>query len=588
MNHFQEDCLGIFGWARMFKPQNNKGFLRFLQYGRTRGRQARSKPPSPGSLFFFAAILSRVFTQWIERFSPPLPNPREVTTHRVQGIVPSLFAAIFVLFSPGMSGAVPTDLTILHLNDVHGHILPFQEKTVHQPDPVSGAAALATMIERERDRNPEGTLLLSAGDMFQGATISTVFHGRPVLDIMNHLRFDAMTLGNHEFDWGRAVLAELAAWARFPFLSANLKDQEGRYLPDVKPYVLFSRKGVCIGVVGITTRELGHRTKPSNVADLTISDPAAVLPAIIEDLRDQGAQLLVVLSHCGLRADEELAAKVPGIHVIVGGDSHTVLHNPEKVGDTIIVQAGYHGIYLGVLDLQFDPATSRITRYTEKDELKLVLSTPTSPTNPRVASIIREYEARFDAKFNQPIGWTSVDLVREPYAESNLGNFVADAMRETTEAQVAFQNGGGIRTDLYQGPITLGQIYTALPFDNYLVLMDLTGEQIHEILEQNAALSSQILQVSGLKVSYDLSKPVGRRVIQAFAGSEPLDPGKVYRVVTNDFLAAGGDHFKTFKEGKNGTARESLRDVVIDYTAKKSPIGTTTENRITFQNFQEP
>jgi len=220
--------------------------------------------------------------------------------------------------------------------------------------------------------------------------------------------------------------------------------------------------------------------------------------------------------------------------------------------------------------------------------LKLVLSTSTSPTNPRVASIIREYEARFDARFNQPIGWTSVDLVREPYAESNLGNFVADAMRETTEAQIAFQNGGGIRMDLYQGPVTLGQIYTALPFDNYLVLMDLTGEQIHEILEQNAALSSQILQVSGLKVFYDLSKPVGRRVVQAFVGSEPLDPGKVYRVVTNDFLAAGGDHFKTFKEGKNDTARESLRDVVVDYTAKKSPIGTTTENRITFQNFQKP
>ncbi|HOV85531.1 MAG TPA: bifunctional UDP-sugar hydrolase/5'-nucleotidase [Syntrophobacteraceae bacterium] len=511
------------------------------------------------------------------------PGPAREKTRPVRAVGLVLFSFLLLSLFPGVCGAEPVDLTILHVNDLHGHILPFTEKSVHEQEPVSGAAALAAMIQRERERNPEGTLLLSAGDMFQGAPISTVFHGKPVLEIMNHLRFDAMTLGNHEFDWGRDVLGELTTAARFPFLSANLKDREGRYLPGVMPYALFTRKGICTGVVGVTTRELAFRTKPSNVEDLTIEDPAAVLPSVLQEMKNRGAQLLVVLSHCGLQADMDLAVEVPGIHVIVGGDSHTVLPDPMKVGEALIVQAGYYGMYLGVLDLSFDPSTSRVARYTQKGELKPVLSGPDRPADPQVASMIREYETRFDARFNQAIGQTAVDLVRQRHAESNFGDLVTDVMREATGAQIAFQNGGGIRTDVYKGPITLGQLYSALPFDNYLVLMDLTGKQVLELLEQSAALAVQILQVSGLTVVYDLSRPPGNRVVEVMVGTRPLEEQAVYRVVTNDFLAAGGDRFTAFKEGKNVTARESLRDVVIDYVAKRSPIAPVTEGRITFK-----
>jgi len=254
-----------------------------------------------------------------------------------------------------------------------------------------------------------------------------------------------------------------------------------------------------------------------------------------------------------------------------------------KVGETVIVQAGYYGMYLGVLDLSFDPSTSRVARTTEKGELKPVLSGPDRPADPQVAAMIREFETRFDAKFNQAIGQTAVDLLRQRHAESNFGDLVADAMREATGAQIAFQNGGGIRIDLYKGPVTLGQMYSALPFDNYLVLMDLTGKQILELLEQSATLAVHILQVSGLKVAYDLSRPPGNRVVEARVGTRPIEERAVYRVVTNDFLAAGGDRFTAFKEGKNVTARESLRDVVIDYVAQKSPVAPATEGRITFK-----
>ena len=526
----------------------------------------------------------------------------------------------------------PVPLTVLHINDLHGHLLPYIDKGISETTPVGAAARLARMIADERTKDPDGCLLLSAGDMFQGAPLSNVFQGQSVIEVMNYLKFDAMAIGNHEFDWGLSVLNRLVAAASFPFLSANIQDkptkrlsentfddadnhrippsrgdkggcqgsdsiqtppyppQGGNFqtaskgLPLTKPYVILTRKNLKIGIIGLTTPETVFTTNPDSVRGLTFREPGEVLPPMIREVRSKGAKLIVVLSHSGLDADRRIAEQVSGIAVIVGGHSHTAMTYPLRIKDTIIVQAGCYGAYLGVLQLKVDPTTYRIVDYTRDNELKAVFSGPDDPVDEKVVAIVERFNDQIKGEFARVVGETSVDLVRSPKAESNVGNLVSDAMRWASGADMAFQNSGGIRTDIPKGKITMEQIYTLLPFDNMLIVMDLTGKQIREILEENTHIEHGILQVSGITVQYDLTRPVGSRVIEARVGNAALEPVKTYRVATNDFLAAGGDHFALFQEGKNIVYGDSLRDAFIAYLEKHSPVHPEVEKRVVFNN----
>ncbi len=480
------------------------------------------------------------------------------------------------------SQAVP--ITILHMNDLHGHILPYLDKTIREDKKVSGAATFAAIIQQERARNPAGTLLLSAGDMFQGTPISNVFKGEPVIEVMNALQFDAMALGNHELDWGRDALQQLRTAARFPFLAANISSTGGGGLEGARPYVLVSRHGVKMAVIGLITAEAAYSTKPTHVADLSFLEPAAVLPELIKRARGEGAGLVIVLSHLGLDADEELARKVSGIDVIVGGHSHTAVTDPVRINSTIIVQAGYYGIYVGVLGLEVDPKTSKIVRYTTRDVLRPVVADEHAPADSNIAALVERYNNEIKAEFARVVGKSEVDLVRQPMAESNVGNLIADAIREAGAADIGFQNGGGIRADLPAGDVTLEELYTLLPFDNVVVTMTLKGEQVLELLEASGDQHTRILQVSGLTVVYDMSRPAGSRVVQAIVQGEKLRPEAQYRVATNDFLAAGGDRFTTFKEGSNLVCGDTLRDVVSDYLSKHSRVKPEVEDRMAFKN----
>lgn len=516
-----------------------------------------------------------------------------------------LSLSVFALSSA--HGEETLRLTILHVNDLHGHILPYMEKSVSEKSEVSGATYLSKMIEAQRAKNPDGTLLLAAGDMFQGTPISNIFHGKPVIEIMNHLKFDAMTLGNHEFDWGREALRNLISVAHFPFLSANIMDPQGSPLPGTKPYILLARNNLKIAVIGVTTPETSYTTNPNTVSDLSFPPPEEILPGVIEEARGKGASFIVVLSHLGLDADIELATRVAGIDVIVGGHSHTAVDDPVKSGETVIVQAGFYCLYLGVLDLQIDPSTHKIAGYTSNKELRIVVANSENERDAGVDEILAPYSKLIKDEFARVVGDTKVDLLTRPYEESNLGDLICDAMREASGAEIAFQNGGGIRANLNTGKITQELVYTVLPFDNQLVSMDLTGDQIVQLLEKSGSTENKILQVSGLSVAYDMRKPKGARIqsvkileenpsktsgqkappgARSAASSPssyvPIRPEKIYRVVTNDFLAAGGDQFVTFKEGKKIVYGENLRDILTAYLGNHSPVTQQVEERITF------
>jgi 2',3'-cyclic-nucleotide 2'-phosphodiesterase (5'-nucleotidase family) len=503
------------------------------------------------------------------------------TMKKVRPSALSVFVILLVFFF-GNSFASETSvisLKIIHMNDLHGHLEPAVDKTASPASMHGGAAYFGAMVLGEKSADPQGAIVLSAGDMFQGTPVSNVFRGRPVTEIMNYLGFDAMALGNHEFDWGWPELRKMESQARFPYLAANLANKDGSAVQGIKKAIYLERKSIRIAVIGIVTPDTPFSTNPRNVKDFSFQTPESVLPGMISEARNAGAKLVLVLSHCGLDRDRAIAERVPGIDIIVGGHSHTVVTPPYIAGKTIIVQAGSWGNYLGVLDLQLDPATGRVLKYS-RDNLKPVIAGPGIVPDNKINGIIRKYSDKIKKEFSRVVGRTRTDLLRSPDGESNLGDLICDAMRSEAAAEIAFYNSGGIRADIFKGKIRLEQAFETLPFDNVMVSMDLTGAQIRSILEHGAAREFGIVQVSGMKVKINPSNPRGGRVVEALISGRALEPERTYRVATNEFLASGGDRYVSFKQGKNIVYGDDVRDVFVRHLEKHSPVSPGVEGRI--------
>jgi len=412
---------------------------------------------------------------------------------------------------------------------------------------------------------------------------------------MNPLGFDAMTVGNHEFDFGQEVLQKRVSEAKFPVLGANV---EG--LDCLRPYVIREVGGVKVAIVGLVTEETPVSTHPRNVAGLKFHPPAATLARYLPELRRQ-ADVVVVLSHMGYAADRQLAEQVPGIDIIVGGHSHTRVEPPSRVGSTVIAQAWEHGKVLGVLDITVDRGT-----ITAVDGRLEDIRPDRGEPNPAVQSLVEKYQRQINAVLDGRIGESEVRLDGENVRrrETNFGDLVADIMRSASGADAALINGGGIRTSIAPGPILVKSVYTALPFDNYIVAVRLTGSQLREALEHGVARvedgAGAFPQVSGIAFVYDPSAPAGSRVREVRIGDQPLDPAREYSVATNDFLAAGGDGYTAFGDAIRASsdftaicgllqgeklvysdAGRWLRDVVVDHLKEQTRIAPAVEGRIT-------
>jgi len=434
--------------------------------------------------------------------------------------------------------AAPVNLRILYVNDFHGFAGPI--KQIGGQAPVGGVAYLAGAVDRARQQQP--SVLLAAGDMIQGNAWANLFKGQSVIDVMNAMKFDAMVVGNHEFNFGPKVLQARIAQADFPILGANV---EG--LPAIKPYIVKTLNTIKIGIIGVITQDY-VKTIPENAAGLKFTTPESALLKYLPELRRQ-ADIIVVLSHCGYPVDRQLAEKVPGIDVIVGGHTHTKILHPEKVGHTIIVQAWEHAKALGILDLEVEGG--KIVKFHGVLEQ---ISPATALYNTQVQEILARYEGLADPPLRQAIGETRVDLdaTRVRIAETNLGNFIADVMRRTAKADAAIINGGSIKGSIAKGQIEMQDVYTALPYDIYLIALKLTGAQLQEALEHGVSRlgkpSHRFPQVAGLTFTYKPAAPVGSRVQDVTVGGRPLDLRKVYVVATIDYLAAGDDGYTVFAD----------------------------------------
>ncbi|WP_347862861.1 5'-nucleotidase C-terminal domain-containing protein [Salimicrobium sp. PL1-032A] len=464
------------------------------------------------------------------------------------------------------------ELAIMHTNDTHGSI--------------GNIAETKTAIDSFREDHPK-SLLLSGGDVFSGTLYFREFLGMADLDFMNQLEYDAMTFGNHEFDLGSGdngheALLEFVDNAEFPFVASNVDFSQDPLFNEVdrtdvvtadaedgQIYSGFTKKvkGEDIGIFGLTTEETADISSPEAV---TFSDYMEEAEAMVEAFDDRGVDKIIALTHLGFDDnpeydnDRKLAEQVDGIDIIVGGHTHTEITEPRVVqGDepTVIVQAGGNNDNLGTLEVEFDKE-GVITDYQgELVELEGL------PQDESFAEQLKPYTEKVQELQEKEIGVSAevmLNGVREDVRtkETNLGNLITDGMlwkaqQINPETQISVSNGGGIRTSIDEGPITLGEVLEVMPFGNELGIMEIQGAEFMEALEHSVSTAptpgGQFLHVSGMKFEYDSSQPVGDRIVSAEVLQEdgtyePLKAQEMYYVASNLFTIRGGDDYDMFAE----------------------------------------
>jgi 2',3'-cyclic-nucleotide 2'-phosphodiesterase (5'-nucleotidase family) len=484
---------------------------------------------------------------------------------------------------PAAAGDSTEKIILLHTNDFHGAIEPEETQSTSAGGTRGGLVNLVSLIDEIRTEHPGHTLLLDAGDSLQGTYVSNSSQGQVVVSAMNVAGYDAWTLGNHEFDWGQEPLKARIEQARFPALAANVHDANTGHVWDaVQAYTVVPVGQARVGVLGLTYPSTPLINRAENLVGLTFQPAEETVRRILPELGAQ-ADLIVVLSHLGYDGDVALAKAVDGIDVIVGGHTHLFLEHPRKIGNTLIVQAGAKGQVLGRLDLVLDLETGDVVEYDSSNALLPVTGTPAA-VNQEVKAVVDAALAEAAETMEQPIGESAVALEPEYAGEFALGNLIVDAMLaadiDGQTADIAMHNNGGIRAGLPRGPITYGQLYEVLPFDNQLMALDLTGDQVLRILEHSVADRPGNMQIAGMTFHFSMSRPAGNRILSATVGDEPLDPAQTYRVVTIDYLAGGGDGQKTFLEGSHPAYGEPEVWSVAEYIRAHSPVHPRIEGRI--------
>jgi 5'-nucleotidase len=467
-------------------------------------------------------------------------------------------------------------LTILYINDYHGHLTPFKAhfKDEHT---VGGIARIATIIKKIRKENGEAnisTLFLCAGDVLQGTPASTVFKGEPDIICLSKMGCNAMVVGNHEFDYGQENLNTLRKLAEFPILGANVYSERGQ-APVMKGYFTRNIKGIRIHILGLVTDETPITTHPRNVKTLVFKDPIEIAIEILSKL-DKG-NLTIALTHLGYEVDKQLAKNTSGIDIIIGGHSHTKIETPVKVKNTVICQAFEYGEYVGRLDIDIE--NGKIARILGS----LIPVTEEIEEDPEIKEIVDEYLVKLDKNLKEVIGIAEIPLNGEREdirsKETNLGNLIADVMRQTGNTDIAFVNAGGIRASIDKGDITIEEVLTVLPYGNHLVTMSLSGSDIMNILNHLAKTepgSGGFLQLSGIKVTIE-----NNTVTSLGVGGKQLDLETSYTVTTNDFLSAGGDGYEMFKKGTHYIDTGLLiSDIMIDYIKIHKTINAKLDGRL--------
>ena len=456
---------------------------------------------------------------------------------------------------------------VLETTDFHGFVFPSKDRRTGRM--VGGSAVLAAWIERLRSENPEGTVLLDGGDCFQGTMISNLQYGRPIVEQMNALHYDATAIGNHEFDWTADTLERRVSEMHFDALGANMLEKRTHRMPRwVRADTVVSRRGVTIGVIGLCFRGTPTVTLPANVAHLTFEDDSATMARLVPELRRTAhPQLVVEVGHVPAESDSlehalagdlpRLARGVRGVDLWLGGHSHNRVR--DEIAGTPVMIAGAHGEVVAIADMTVDPVAGRVVE--RQWHLQSTWNDEVRPDSLMVTRV-RRWNADIAPLAARPIARAARPITRATPGggDSGIGDLVSDAMREAVHADVALQNSGGLRADLTDSVITRGGVYEVMPFDNTIVIEQLSGAGLRALFEQRA------MPFSGLVVEMDGSRPEGQRLTHfALADGAPVDSAKTYRVAMNNFMATGGDGLTLLMTPPKNDTGILVRDAIERY-----------------------
>lgn len=489
----------------------------------------------------------------------------------------SLLTALALLFalafsvSPGWTQAAPVEVVVFHTNDVHARATD---------DAGMGYALAASVVNAER-ASGKNVLLLDAGDTLHGQTIATLVQGESIVQIMNAMAYDAMTPGNHDFNYGFDRLKALAKQADFPVISANLQDKTTGKLA-FAPYIIKEFDGVKIGIVGAQSPEIAIAIHPDHIADVGFLGYYPVRRAVneIKDITDA----VIVLAHwgdTGVDIPSDVLAQIDGVDLVIDGHSHSEYPNGRNAFGTYIASTGEYLNNLGKVTLSIgaDGAVG------VKPEL---IARPDIAPDAAVSDVIAKVKAQQTTLFKQKVGHTGVALDGERAqvrtGETNLANLITDALLAQSGADVALTNGGGIRASIDKGDITKGEVVTVLPFGNTVVTKEVTGKNIRLALEHGLRYypdqNGGFPQVAGMRYTFDPSRSAGERVVDVAVNGQPLEDDKTYVLVTNDFMAAGGDGYTMLGESKTLFDFGAMDDVLMDYLAKHPTVSPAVDGRI--------
>jgi 5'-nucleotidase/UDP-sugar diphosphatase len=487
--------------------------------------------------------------------------------------------------APASTALADDRIQLLHTDDIHGHLDAdiVQSANAGSTFRAGGMAQLAGQVAVFRARAPQRTLLVDAGDTWQGTFISNANKGEAVTKAMNLMHYDALAVGNHDFDWGQDVLAQRAKDASFPFLAANvIETSTGRPPPYLDPFVLRDLGITRVGIIGLTNPGSGTIVKATSIAGLQFQPTVDSLRPVLAEVQRQ-ADIVIVAAHIGMADATQLARDAPGIDVIIAAHDHLPIQTARLEGRTTIVDAGAYTQYVGRLEIVVDGATRKMKDAVRAGVLTAIAANPNVRPDPEIAKLVDERRADAEKYTSRIVGRTTEPLtnIRE---ETGFGNLITDAFVEYGRQQgwrtdVAFYNMAGVRASFPAGELKFGQLYEALPFSNTIVNVDLTGAELAAIIDRAACVGGR-LHMAGVIMSFRFDGGAANCVKSITIGGAPLVPARVYHVATIDYLLLGGDGHTGFGKGTNVVYGDVEVDVVAAYITAHSPVSPKVEGRL--------
>jgi len=505
----------------------------------------------------------------------------------------------------------------IYTNDVHGGI-DRKEASFINPDfpPMLGGGAVAgryIMQKRaEAEANGWGFLLLDAGDFYQGTPMGTKSEGEAVIEYMNVVEYDALTIGNHDFDNGWKNLKKLSEMAQFPFLASNLYRQStGEIAEFVRPYIIKEIQGIKIGIIGATLASTPSMSFPEHVEDLDFRTEEDGLKRFLPELKARGVNMVIFLTHAWLAYNPQegykemlakletgetgndygssaqaIAHRVPGVDVMFSGHLHRGFYKPweDPVNHTLIFQNYANGSNLGHVNFYIHCKTGTLAAYdfVSDDGAIFTLFEDDFLPDTAIARQIDYWVQKAEAGFDEIIGSATGPVPRSNSGESPMGNLLTDAMRAATNSDIAFSNHGGVRADLRAGAITPRHIFSVMPFGNRVVVIKASGSFLKALVEDRVSGNSRGMLISGAEIVIDRSKPDGSRVVKFHIEGQPVVMEQEYTLAVSDYLAEGNsgyDRLTTISPDQINYSGILLRQSLIDYIKSHSPIKPGTDGR---------